>query len=146
MQCMPKQRAEAPLGQIDVPDVCTINVPGVRLLCTPPLRHQWRKPINTKALSMKIAHSIAQVMHWWATVPTAGRRTSFRPHVVQRATGIAPGNLPAILMLMGWRSSRMWSRESGRRVLRVHYSPPGVQPPQARRGRPPGPLLKLFAG
>jgi hypothetical protein len=93
---------------------------------------------------MKLASHMAQVMTWWATVPHADRRTAFRPHVVQRATGIAPGSLPTALLILGWRSSRLWSRQNGRRVLRVYYSPPNVQPPQACRGRPPGPLLDLF--
>ncbi|HWS61981.1 MAG TPA: hypothetical protein VN325_04435 [Steroidobacteraceae bacterium] len=94
---------------------------------------------------MKLTINIAQVMNWWETVATADRQTAFRPHVVQRATGVAPGSLPTILVsFMGWRSSHMWSRERGRRVLRVYYTPPGVRPPQARRGRPPGPLLDLF--
>lgn len=93
---------------------------------------------------MKLAGSMARVMHWWGTVPAAGRRTAFRPHVVQRATGVAPGTLPKVLQIMGWRSSRLWSRERGRRVLRVYYTPPGVRPPQARRGRPPGAWPDLF--
>jgi len=93
---------------------------------------------------MKLANNIVRVMRWWATVPIADRRAAFRPHVVQRATGVAPGNLPTVLMLMGWRSSRMWSRQRGRRVVRVYYTPPGVRPLRARRGRPPMSLLDLF--
>jgi hypothetical protein len=94
---------------------------------------------------MNLANNIAQVMLWWQTVPAAERRTAFRPHVVQRATGVAPDSLPTILKFLGWRSSRMWSRVAGRRVLRVYYTAPGVRPPQARRGRPPGACPDLFS-
>jgi hypothetical protein len=105
----------------------------------------WSGKQNTKA-PMNLANNIVKVMSWWNTVPNAERRTAFRPRAVQRATGIAPGNLPNVLMLLGWRSSRMWSRQDGRRVLRVLYSPPGIPPLQARRGRPPVTLFDLFGG
>ncbi|WP_211160141.1 hypothetical protein, partial [Aromatoleum aromaticum] len=94
---------------------------------------------------LRLAHDLARVTTWWASLPDADRRTLYRPHELTRATGIPRPALPHVLEMLGWHRARRWGRNHNRRMLRVLYAPPGRRVPLPPRGRPPLDVLALFA-
>jgi len=94
---------------------------------------------------IRLAHDIARVTTWWASVPDSERRATYRPHELSRATGVPRHALPCVLDLLKWHRARRWTRINNRRVLRVLYAPPGHRVPLPLRGRPPLDVLALFA-
>ncbi len=102
-----------------------------------------RKRVNA---TLPLAHAIAAASSWWNRLPAHKRKPAYRPAELQQATGLATRYLAASLPLLGWHRARHWSRQGGRRKLRVLYAPPGHQIPAPARGRPPITLLDLFGG
>lgn len=85
---------------------------------------------------LHLAHDLATVAMWWASVADNSRKSIYRPGELRAATGITPQALPHVLMLAGWQRARHWTRENNRRQFRTFYAPPGHTVPPPLRGRP----------
>lgn len=94
---------------------------------------------------LHLAHDLARVTTWWASLPDTARRKVYRPHELTRATGIPRQHLPHVLSIHGWHRAQRWGRADGTRVFRTYYAPPGHRVPRPPRGRPPIDVLALFA-
>lgn len=92
----------------------------------------------------RLAHDLARITTWWASLPGTERRVLYRPHEITRATGTPRQHLPHVLDLLRWHRACHWTREGGRRVRRTYYAPPGHRVPRPPRGRPPLDVLALF--
>jgi hypothetical protein len=95
---------------------------------------------------LPLGTALAQADTWWRRLPAQQRKPTYHPAELHRVTGIARRHLATALPLLGWHRARHWSRQDGRRVLRVLYAPPGHRVPSPARGRPPISLLDLFRG
>lgn len=90
--------------------------------------------------------AVARATTWYNRLPAEQRARTFHASDLHRASGVCLKHMPVTFGLLGWRRERFWTRKDGRRVLRVHYSPPGTRAPRRPRGRPPIDLLTLFGG
>ena len=94
---------------------------------------------------LTLSRDVSAAALWWASLPPDERRTCYRPHELQAATGIARVNLPPVLELLGWTRAQRWTRHANRRRLRTYYAPPGHTVPSVPRGRPSLDVLALLA-
>lgn len=83
-----------------------------------------------------LAQHLAAVESWWRSLTPENRRTCYRPHELAGAAGVPLSDLPTITAVLGWHRAERWTREGGRRKLRMFYAPPGHRVPTPPRGRP----------
>jgi hypothetical protein len=91
---------------------------------------------------MTVAMHAAHIATCWAKCHS--QADTYTPKELERLFSLPMRASSGVLLLLGWRRRKEFTKHRGRRTLTTRWYPPGTVPPKRLRGRPRIDLLSIL--